>query len=124
MEMWGKCDGKDIVFKEVDIGLFECTVPADFEDGMYVLELWIKTNADSIEYTTAVVYLCDSKYTYFELLDDDIMVTIQDDIQVKVVVDDEHSIYQGREEICAVPYIEQEEGTDNNYRCVICTYKE
>lgn len=93
MEMWGKCDGKDIIFKEVQENMFECVVPADLEDGMYVLELWIKTDADDIVYTTAIVYLCDSKYTYFELLDDDISVTIQDDIQVKVVVDTyEHQV--------------------------------
>ena len=90
MEMWGKCDGKDIIFKEVQKGVFECTVPADFEDGTYILELWIKTNADTLLFTTALVYLCDSKCTHFELLDDDIMVMIQDDIQVKVVVDCEH----------------------------------
>ena len=106
MEMWGICDGKDIIFKEVQSGVFECTVPADFEDGMYVLELWIKTNADAIVYTTAIVYLCDSKCTYLEILDDEISVTIQDDIQVKVVVDCEHQIYQGREEICSISCIE------------------
>ena len=95
MEMWGKCDGLDIIFNEVQNGTFECVVPADLEDGMYVLELWIKTDADAIVYTTAIVYLCDSKCVYFELQDDDITVTIQDDIDARVVVDYEHSIYQG-----------------------------
>ena len=95
MEMWGKCDGMDIIFKEVKNNTFECVVPADFEDGMYILELWIKTNADAIAYTTALVYLCDSKCTHFEWSNDDITVTIQDDIEVKVVVDCEHQIYQG-----------------------------
>ena len=92
-EMWGTVDGTEVTFEEIN-GQWVCTVPADFEDGMYILELWIKTNADAIVYTTAIVYLCDSKCTHFELLDDDIMVTIQDDIQVKVVVDCEHKIYQ------------------------------
>ena len=98
-EIKGTVDGTEVTFEEVN-GQWVCVVPADLEDGMYILELWIKTSADTIVYTTAVVYLCDSKCTYFELLDDDIMVTIQDDIQVKVVVDCEHKVYQGREEIC------------------------
>lgn len=93
-EIRGTVDGTEVTFEEIN-GQWVCFVPADFDDGMYILELWIKTNADAIAYTTAVVYLCDSKCTYFELLDDDIVVTIQDDIQVKVVVDCEHEIYQG-----------------------------
>lgn len=84
-EMWGTVDGTEVIFEEVG-GQWVCEVPADFEDGMYILELWIKTNADTLLFTTALVYLCDSKCTHFELLDDDIMVMIQDDIQVKVVV--------------------------------------
>ena len=84
-EMWGTCDGTEITFEEIN-GQWVCEVPADLNDGAYVLELWIRTNANTLVYTTAVVYLCDSKCIYFELLDDDIMVTLQDDIQIKVVV--------------------------------------
>lgn len=90
--MWGTVDGTEVTFEEVK-GQWVCTMPADLEDGMYILELWIKTIAETIVYATAIVYLCDSKYTYLEMLDDDIMVMIQDDIQVKVVEDCECKIY-------------------------------
>lgn len=117
-EMWGTVDGTEVTFEEVN-GQWVCVVPADFEDGMYIIELWIKTSADEIIYTTAIVYLCDSKCVYFELQDDDITVTIQDDIDARVVVDYEHSIYQGREEICSNFIIEQEKTTYHSDRCDI-----
>ena len=118
-EMWGTCDGIGITFREVN-GRWVCEVPADLDDGMYVLELWARSYTDVIVYHTAIMYLCDSKCTYFEILDDDILVTIYDDIQVKVVVDCEHKIYQGREEIYTCIDNEQKERTDNNYTCHIC----
>ena len=124
MEMWGTCDGQNIIFQEVRCGEFECTVPADFEDGVYILELWMKTDADVIIYTTALVYLCDSKLTYLELLDDDITVMIQDDIQVKVVVDYEHQVYQRGKEICSVLDIQQEKRTYNHHVCDIYSHTE
>ena len=89
--VWGTVDGTEVTFEEVN-GQWVCIVPADLEDGMYILEIWIKTSADAIEYTTAVVYLCDSKFAYLEMLDDDIIVTIQDNIQVKVVDDCEYKV--------------------------------
>ena len=91
-EMWGTVDGTEVTYEEIN-GQWVCVVPADLEDGMYILELWIKTSADDIIHTTAIVYLCDSRFTHLEMIEDDIFTIIQDDIQVKVVDDCECQVY-------------------------------
>lgn len=86
-EMWGKCDGSDIVFTKAQEGLWEATVPADLKDGTYVIEVSAETFTGFVVYKTAVLYLCDSKLVSLELVNDDYTVyRSPDDYDVTVEV--------------------------------------
>ena len=43
--VWGLCDGTEILFDETSEDVWETTVPADFKDGEYVVEVWGRTRS-------------------------------------------------------------------------------
>lgn len=43
VEMYGTCDGKNILFRNVGGNMWETIVPADMEDGTYIVEIYAKT---------------------------------------------------------------------------------
>ena len=69
--VWGLCDGTEILFDETSEDVWETTVPADFEDGEYVVEVWGRTRTGFIIYTTAILYLCDSRFVSLRFIDTD-----------------------------------------------------
>lgn len=69
--VWGLCDGTEILFDETSEDVWETTVPADLDDGEYVVEVWGKTRTDFIIYTTAILYLCDSRLVSLRFIDTD-----------------------------------------------------
>ena len=71
VSVWGLCDGTEILFDETSEDVWETTVPADLEDGEYVVEVWGRTRTDFIIYTTAILYLCDSKLVSLRFIDTD-----------------------------------------------------
>ena len=74
--VWGTCDGVDILFHEAEEGVWETTVPADLQDGQYIIEVWGQTATGYLVYTTAVLYLCDSRCVALSFVKDDIYVRI------------------------------------------------
>lgn len=87
--MWGTCDGHGIVFTQVSYDTWTCDVPADLEDGKYIVEIFARTHTGFMLYTTAVLYMCDSKCVSLELMNDGYYVVIKTvDYDVKVLQDD------------------------------------
>lgn len=80
VSMYGTCDGKDILFGKVTEEQWICTVPADFADGTYVVEIWATLDNGDTIYTTATLYMCDSRFVALEMM--------EDDIEVRVLADD------------------------------------
>ena len=76
VSMYGTCDGKDIIFGKVTEEHWTCTVPADFADGTYVVEIWAELDNGDTIYTTAILYMCDSRFVSLEMMDDDIEVRV------------------------------------------------
>lgn len=75
-KMWGKCDNYDVVFTENEQGLWETIVPADFEDGKYVVEIWAEDSAGWLIYWTGVLYMYNGKVVFLELAEDPYKVFI------------------------------------------------
>lgn len=68
--VWGTCDGVDILFEQTGGDTWEACVPADLQDGQYVVEIWGRTSTGYLLYTTAVLYLCDSKCVSLRFCED------------------------------------------------------
>lgn len=73
---WGTCDGADIIFREIEEDAWTAEVPADLQDGQYIIEIWGETFTGYVIYTTAVLYLCDSRFVGLRLMEDGIFVRI------------------------------------------------
>lgn len=75
-ELYGKCDNYDVVFHQNERGLWETTVPADFEDGKYIAEFWAHDITGLIIYWTGILYMYDGKVIFIELAEDPYRVII------------------------------------------------
>lgn len=86
--MWGTCDGYGIIFTQVSDRVWTCDVPPDLSDGTYIVEIYARTYSGFIIYTTAVLYMCDSRCVSLELVNDGIYVVIKPiDYDIKVLKD-------------------------------------
>lgn len=77
VSVWGTCDGTDILFSEVGGDVWEAIVPADLQDGEYVVEVWGETVTGFLIYTTAILYLTDARCVRLELMADGYFVRIK-----------------------------------------------
>lgn len=75
-QMWGKCDDYEVVYTQNERGLWETVVPADFEDGKYVVEIWAADSAGYLIYWTGVLYMYNGKIVFLELAEDPYKVFI------------------------------------------------
>lgn len=71
-EMYGTCDGYDIIFKNEGGDLWTTIVPADLEDGRYIISIYAKLDSGEIIYYAGILYICNCKLVSLEILDDDI----------------------------------------------------
>lgn len=78
VEMYGTCDGKNILFRNVGGNMWETIVPADMEDGTYIVEIYAKTKTGLIIYYAAVLYMCDSRFVSLTPVDDGFYVLINE----------------------------------------------
>lgn len=68
VSVFGKCDGKDIIFKESAGGIWQCQVPPDFIDGTYIVEIFATDEAGNTTFMTNVLFSVDSATLAFEIL--------------------------------------------------------
>lgn len=86
--VWGTCDGYGIIFTQVSDDTWSCDVPADLDDGTYIVEIYAKTYSGITIYTTAILHMFDSKCVSLQLIDDGFYVAFRSvDIDVNVVED-------------------------------------
>ena len=92
VSMYGTCDGKEILFGKVTEEQWTCEVPADFADGTYVVEIWAALDNGDTIYTTAILYMCDSKFASLEMMDDGIEVRVLADVVMAHVESDRYIV--------------------------------
>lgn len=90
--MYGTCDGQDILFSKVTEEQWQCVVPADLADGTYVVEIWAESANGYTIYTTAILYLCDSKVVSLNVIEDDIEVHVLNDGIITHVKEDKYIV--------------------------------
>lgn len=91
IEMYGKCDNYEITFTQNAAGLWEAGVPADYEDGQYVVEIWALDITGLIIYWTGILYMYDGKVVFLQLAEDPYRVIIgtsEDEITAGTTTDD------------------------------------
>lgn len=77
VSVWGTCDGVEILFDEISEDVWATNVPADLSDGQYIVEVWGCTHTGFLIYTTAVLYLCDSRCVFLKFMPDDLFIKIK-----------------------------------------------
>lgn len=91
IEMYGKCDNYEITFTQNAAGLWEAGVPADYEDGQYVVEIWALDITGLIIYWAGILYMYDGKVVFLQLAEDPYRVIIgtsKDEITAGTTADD------------------------------------
>lgn len=86
--VYGKADNFELVFTE-DGGAWSVLVPADLEDGKYVVELYAEDSYGFTSYFTAILYMFDGK-AVLKLNEDDICFGMHgDDLAVLLLCEQE-----------------------------------
>lgn len=86
--VYGKADSFDLIFIE-NGGIWIVSVPADLEDGRYVVELFAEDNFGFTSFYTGILYMFDGKAA-FEMNDDDIYIGLhKEDFFVQISCDKE-----------------------------------
>lgn len=75
----GRADNHTLVFTKSEGEQWEATVPTDFSDGTYIVELWATDDYGNVAYYTAILYIFDGRTTYLEILEDSFQVLILSD---------------------------------------------
>ena len=76
--VWGKADHYELVFSPSG-DLWEAAVPADMDDGMYVVELYALDDIDNQAYWTGILYINSSKKVKVTIVADKIKVWLMAD---------------------------------------------
>lgn len=71
--VWGKADQFDLVFSPSG-DLWDAAVPADIEDGRYVVELFALDDVGNQAYWTGILYINSSKNVRVRIIADKIKV--------------------------------------------------
>lgn len=86
----------DILFREISGNEWEAIVPADLTDGQYIVEVWGETQNGFVIYTTAILYLCDSRCVSLKFISDDILVKIKMNTYQVIPKDDRIRVKQSK----------------------------
>lgn len=92
VSVWGTCDGTDILFSEISANEWETVVPADLQDGEYIVEIWGRTQSGFLIYTTAILYLTDARCVRLKLMNDGYYVRIGPKREYRVVLQDVYQV--------------------------------
>jgi hypothetical protein len=69
-KMYGICDGQNIIFENVGWNDWQAIVPADFQDGTYVVEIYAKAYTGELIYYSAVLFMSDGRFVSLQPFDD------------------------------------------------------
>ena len=59
-KLWGKADQFDLVFSNHGNNRWTAIVPADMEDGQYIVELYAEDDFGNLGYWTGILYISNS----------------------------------------------------------------
>lgn len=69
-KMYGICDGEDIIFENIGGNDWQAIVPADFQDGTYVVEIYAKAYTGELIYYSAVLFMSDGRFVSLQPFND------------------------------------------------------
>lgn len=85
--VWGKADSFELVFSPSRDGQWYANVPADLEDGQYVVELYCCDSGGSTAYWTGILYLNNSEAVRVRIVADKFKVWLEDESDVVISSD-------------------------------------
>lgn len=86
-QVWGNADSFELVFSPLGDDQWSATVPADLEDGQYIVELYCKDDAGTEAYWTGILYLNKSDQVQVRIVADKFKVWLESDIETEMSVD-------------------------------------
>lgn len=70
VKVWGKADRFELVFSCLGNDNWTASVPADLEDGQYVIELYCEDDGGNKAYWTGILYLSNSENASVRIIAD------------------------------------------------------
>lgn len=106
--VWGTADEYDLVFQQQANGYWEVAVPADLQDGMYVVELYARDQYGFVAYYTGILFLFDGQAS-LELSSDDIYLGYyEEEFSVHQIDSDDCFILQDEDDFILLRAAESE----------------
>ena len=78
-KVWGRVDGKPVEWVPASANTFELQVPADYQDGYYVCEIWAQKDSGAIGYRTAILWIADGRLVCIKLAEDSYTIDLLPD---------------------------------------------
>jgi hypothetical protein len=84
--VWGKADSFELVFYPSGDSwkAWEAKVPADLEDGQYIVELYCEDDGGNTAFWTGILYLNNSANVKVRIVADKIKVWLEADMEAKL----------------------------------------
>lgn len=86
-QVWGKADSFELVFSPLGNDQWSAIVPADLEDGQYIVELYCCDDSGNTAYWTGILYLNKSDAVQIRIVADKFKVWLEMDIYADIQAD-------------------------------------
>ena len=88
-KMWGKADSFELVFSPIDSSCekWMTSVPADLDDGQYIVELYCSDDGGNIAYWTGILYLNNSSNVEIRIVADGFRLWLESDFDIELQSD-------------------------------------
>lgn len=84
IKVWGKADRFDIIFSNLGNDKWAATVPADLEDGQYIVELYCEDDSGSRAYWTGILYLSNGENATVRIVADKFKLWMMNESNVRL----------------------------------------
>ena len=85
--VWGKADVFELVFSLSKSDHWEASVPADLEDGQYIIELYCEDDSGNMGYWTGVLYLCNADEIKVRIIADKFKIWLKSESEIKMLAE-------------------------------------
>lgn len=83
--VWGRADKFDLIFLNIMGDIWNASVPADLDDGQYVVELYCEDDSGNMAYWTGILYLSNSENAKIQIIADKNKLWLIGDIKLKLL---------------------------------------
>ena len=80
--VWGKADSFELVFSSLGNDRWDAVVPADLEDGQYVVELYCEDDSGNRAYWTGILYLCNADKVSLRIIADKFKLWMEAEMKI------------------------------------------